>query len=227
MRATAASVTRRNFRRPPVSPFYCGASHRTGDPQTIKMVRKTLDGMAAGGIYDHVGGGFARYSTDERWLVPHFEKMLYDNALLARTYLEASQATGDPQYRRVAAETLDYVLREMTSPEGGFYSATDADSEGVEGKFFVWTPEDVRRIVPTDEDARRFCAYYDITPGGNWEHTSIPNTPHSLEDVARDLAISPEDLRTTIDRVKPLVYAARAQRIPPASTTRYSPPGTA
>ena len=106
-------------------------------------------------------------------------------------------------------------LREMTSPEGGFYSATDADSEGVEGKFFVWTPEDVRRIVPTDEDARRFCAYYDITPGGNWEHTSIPNTPHSLEDVARDLAISPEDLRTTIDRVKPLVYAARAQRIPP------------
>ena len=195
--------------------FLLRRAHRTGDPQTIKMVRKTLDGMAAGGLYDHVGGGFARYSTDERWLVPHFEKMLYDNALLARTYLEAAQATGDPQYRRVAAETLDYVLREMTSPEGGFYSATDADSEGVEGKFFVWTPEDVRRIVPTDEDARRFCAYYDITPGGNWEHTSIPNTPHSLEDVARDLAISPEDLRTTIDRVKPLVYAARAQRIPP------------
>jgi hypothetical protein len=132
------------------------------------MVRKTLDAMASGGLYDQIGGGFARYSTDERWLVPHFEKMLYDNALLTRTYLEAYQVTGEANYQLVATDTMDYVLREMTSPEGGFYSATDADSEGVEGKFFVWTPEEIRKVVPTDEDARRFCAYYDITPGGNW-----------------------------------------------------------
>ena len=195
--------------------FLLRRHHRTGDAHTLKMVRKTLDGMASGGMYDHVGGGFARYSTDERWLVPHFEKMLYDNALLARTYLEAAQLTNDANYRRVATETLEYVLREMTSPEGGFYSATDADSEGVEGKFFVWTPEEIRHAVQTDDDAKRFCAYYDITPGGNWEHKSIPNTPKSIDEVARDLRISPEDLRQTIDRLKPLVYEARSQRVPP------------
>jgi uncharacterized protein YyaL (SSP411 family)/aryl-alcohol dehydrogenase-like predicted oxidoreductase len=189
--------------------------HRTGDRQALAMVTKTLDAMAAGGIYDHVGGGFARYSTDERWLVPHFEKMLYDNALLARTYLEAWQATETQQYRRVATETLDYVLREMTSPEGGFYSATDADSEGVEGKFFVWTPDEIRAAVPDEADAHRFCAYYDITPGGNWEHKSIPNTPEPLESVAAHLKISPGDLQATLDRVKPLVHAARARRVPP------------
>jgi uncharacterized protein YyaL (SSP411 family)/aryl-alcohol dehydrogenase-like predicted oxidoreductase len=188
---------------------------RTGDVHTLTMVRKTLDGMASGGMYDHVGGGFARYSTDEKWLVPHFEKMLYDNALLARTYLEAAQLTHDANYRRVATETLEYILREMTSPEGGFYSATDADSEGIEGKFFVWTPEEIHHAVQTDDDARRFCAYYDITAGGNWEHKSIPNTPTPIDEVARDLHISREELRETIDRVKPLVYAASCQRVPP------------
>ncbi|MBM4120459.1 MAG: DUF255 domain-containing protein [Nitrospira sp.] len=189
--------------------------HRTGDPHTLTMVTTTLDAMAAGGMYDHVGGGFARYSTDDRWLVPHFEKMLYDNALLARTYLEACQATGLNRYRRVATEMLDYILKEMTSPEGGFYSATDADSEGVEGKFFVWTPEQIRAAVPNEEDAARFCAYYDITPGGNWEHASIPNTPESLDAVATRLHITPNELQMTLERVKPLVYAARAKRVPP------------
>ena len=190
--------------------------HRTGDPQTLHMVRKTLDAMAAGGMYDQIGGGFARYSTDERWLVPHFEKMLYDNALLARAYIEAYQATQDQDYRRIAAETLDYIVREMTSPEGGFYSATDADSEGVEGKFFVWTPEQIRAVLPDQEEARRFCAYYGITPGGNWEQVSIPNRLRPLDEVTKELAVEPEELNRTIEKVKPLVYEARRKRIPPA-----------
>lgn len=188
---------------------------RTGTDHVLHMVCKTLDAMAGGGMYDHIGGGFARYSTDERWLVPHFEKMLYDNALLAKTYLEAFQVTGKLEYKRVTCEILDYILREMTSPEGGFYSATDADSEGVEGKFFVWDPAQIRDIVPSEQDAVRFCAYYDITPDGNWEHHSIPNTPHPPEHVAEKLSCSPEELRETVDRVKPLVYQARLKRVPP------------
>jgi aryl-alcohol dehydrogenase-like predicted oxidoreductase len=179
------------------------------------MVRTTLDAMAAGGIYDHIGGGFARYSTDERWLVPHFEKMLYDNALLARVYVEGYQVTADENYRRVACETLDYILKEMTSPEGGFYSATDADSEGVEGKFFVWTPEDVRAAVDHDEDARRICAYYDVTSAGNWEHTNVLHTAKSVEAVAKELGISAGELRDTITRLRPKLYAARTKRIAP------------
>ncbi|MBA2487496.1 MAG: thioredoxin domain-containing protein, partial [Nitrospira sp.] len=188
--------------------------HRTKDAHTLTMVRTTLDAMAAGGIYDQLGGGFSRYSTDERWLVPHFEKMLYDNALLARVYVDAYQVTDDPNYRRVACETLDYILKEMTSPEGGFFSATDADSEGVEGKFFVWTPEEVRAAVPTDEDARRFCAYYDVTPAGNWEHHNVLHTPRSVEAVAKELGITADELQETITRLKPIVYATRATRIP-------------
>ena len=188
---------------------------KTKDDQTLHMLQKTLDAMASGGIYDHIGGGFARYSTDERWLVPHFEKMLYDNALLARTYVEAYQVTQDESYRRIATETLDYIIREMTSVEGGFYSATDADSEGVEGKFFVWTPQQIHTVVSNKEDARRFCAYYDITDDGNWEQQSIPNTPKSLEQVAQELGCSPEDLWATIERVRPMIYQARLQRIPP------------
>jgi uncharacterized protein YyaL (SSP411 family)/aryl-alcohol dehydrogenase-like predicted oxidoreductase len=189
--------------------------HWSREENVLAMVTKTLDGMAAGGMYDHIGGGFARYSTDNEWLVPHFEKMLYDNALLARTYIEAFQLTGDDRYRQVATETLDYILREMTAAEGGFYSATDADSEGVEGKFFVWTPEQIREITPNEQDAIRFCAYYDITEAGNWEHTNIPRTPRSLEAVARDLHCSPDELRETIVRVKPAVYKARLNRVPP------------
>lgn len=189
--------------------------HRTKDPHTLTMVRTTLDAMAVGGIYDHIGGGFARYSTDDRWLVPHFEKMLYDNALLAHVYVEAYQVTGNEHYRRVACETLDYILKEMTSPEGGFYSATDADSEGVEGKFFVWTPDEVRTALDNEEDARRVCAYYDVTAAGNWEHTNVLHTAHSLETVAKDLGLSADELRQTIEEAKPKLYAARARRIPP------------
>ena len=179
------------------------------------MVQKTLDAMARGGMYDQVAGGFSRYSVDERWLVPHFEKMLYDNALLARAYLEAFPVTRDPFHQRIAAETLDYVLREMTSPDGAFYSATDADSEGEEGKFFVWTPEEIRAAVGDDEAARRFCAYYDIEEGGNFEGKSIPNTPRTVPEVAARLGIAPADLEASLATARPLVYRARLLRVPP------------
>lgn len=188
---------------------------RSGDAQTLAMATKTLDMMAAGGIYDHIGGGFARYSTDERWLVPHFEKMLYDNALLARVYVEAYQVTKKPLYRQVATEVLDYVLRDMTGPEGGFYSATDADSDGVEGKFFVWTPAEVRAALKNDEDARRFCELYDITESGNWEHKSIPNRLRPIEDISKQLNLTIDELLETVARVKPMLYRVRQRRVPP------------
>ena len=170
--------------------FLLRSHRRSGDSRTLTMVTKTLDMMAAGGIYDHIGGGFARYSTDARWLVPHFEKMLYDNALLARVYVEAYQVTRKPLYQQVATEILDYIGREMTSPEGGIYSSTDADSEGVEGKFFVWTPDEVQEVLKNNEDARRFCALYDITAAGNWEHKNIPNRLRPIEDVAKQLNLT-------------------------------------
>ncbi|WP_455246190.1 aldo/keto reductase [Petrachloros mirabilis] len=188
---------------------------KSRDTRALEMVRTTLDGMAAGGIYDHIGGGFARYSTDERWLVPHFEKMLYDNALLARTYLEAYVVTTQPSYRQVVTEVLDYILREMTDAEGGFYSATDADSEGIEGKFFVWTPHEVHAVLHDDEDTRRFNACYDITEQGNWEHTNIPNRMKPIDLIAKELDIIVDELRETIRRVRPLLYEARKQRVPP------------
>ncbi|MGZ8404908.1 MAG: thioredoxin domain-containing protein, partial [Nitrospira sp.] len=195
--------------------FLLRSHRRSGDPHTLTMVTRTLDMMAAGGIYDHIGGGFARYSTDARWLVPHFEKMLYDNALLARVYIEAYQVTKKALYRQVATEVLDYVRREMTRPEGGFYSSTDADSEGIEGKFFVWTPTEVQDILKNDEDARRFCALYDITESGNWEHTNIPNRLRPLNDVARQLNLTTDELTEIASRAKPLLYEARRHRIPP------------
>lgn len=142
---------------------------RSGEPRALEMVRFTLDKMARGGIYDHLGFGFARYSTDARWLIPHFEKMLYDNAQLAVAYLEGFQATQDPMFRRVAGETLEYVLRVMTDPEGGFFSAEDADSEGEEGKFYVWTFEELSEVLTKDE-LEHFCRVYQVSPGGNFEH---------------------------------------------------------
>ena len=187
---------------------------RTQDANTLAMVTKTLDAMARGGMYDHIGGGFARYSTDERWLVPHFEKMLYDNALLTLVYLEAFQVTGDPFYARIAREVLEYILREMTGPEGGFYSATDADSEGEEGKFFVWTPQEIETILGP-EAGGWFCAYYDISDEGNWEKKSIPNTPRPLERVASRLSVPVETLRRSLEASRAALYEARRKRVPP------------
>ena len=189
---------------------------RSGNSMALQMVTTTLDAMAAGGIYDHIGGGFARYSTDERWLVPHFEKMLYDNALLAKVYLEAFQVTGNDAYRQVVTETLNYVLREMTDAQGAFYSATDADSEGEEGKFFVWTPEQVAQALGNKEDSRRFCAVYDITSQGNWEQKSIPNRMRPLDVIAQELQVPVEELRDSLPRGRALLYEARTRRVPPA-----------
>lgn len=162
------------FPTPHILYFLLRYWHVTGDSYALEMVEKTLDSMRRGGIYDHIGFGFSRYSTDRKWLVPHFEKMLYDNALLAIAYLEAFQATRKGMYASVAREIFTYVLRDMASPEGGFYSAEDADSEGMEGKFYVWTPDEVKRVLG-EKDGDEFCKYYDITPEGNFEGGSIPN----------------------------------------------------
>lgn len=144
------------------------------EPDALRMAEHTLRAMAAGGIFDHIGGGFSRYSTDERWLVPHFEKMLYDNALLILSYLEAFQLTHDPYYADVAKRTADYILRELTDPNGGFYCGQDADSDGVEGKYYLLTPEEVAGVLG-EEDAAQFCRMYDITAAGNFEGRNIPN----------------------------------------------------
>jgi uncharacterized protein YyaL (SSP411 family) len=189
-------------------------ARRTGDAQALDMLRGTLDGMQSGGMYDQLGGGFARYSTDEQWHVPHFEKMLYDNAQLAKVYTEAFQLTGDPEYARVATETLDYVAREMQSPEGGYYSATDADSEGVEGKFFVWEPQEIEALLPA-EDAADFCAYYDVTLEGNWEGRNVLRVLRPHRVVAEELGISEADLRASLARSIPVLYEARSERVPP------------
>jgi uncharacterized protein YyaL (SSP411 family) len=176
---------------------------RTQDPSSLHMALFTLERMAAGGLMDQVGGGFHRYSTDERWLVPHFEKMLYDNALLAVAYLEAWQVTGRRDLARVARQTLDYLLREMASPEGGFHSATDADSEGEEGRFFVWDEAEIRELLGAD--AEPFLRYYGVTAEGNFEGRNIPwvRTPH--EETWEALAPARERL-----------YAARERRVHPA-----------
>lgn len=147
----------------------------TGDESALKMTEKTLDSMRRGGIFDHIGYGFCRYSTDKTWLVPHFEKMLYDNALLAMANLEAYQATGNGIYARTAEEIFAYIMRDMTSPEGGFYSAEDADSEGEEGLFYTWTPDEIRQVL-SGNNAERFMLLFDITSKGNFEGRCIPNT---------------------------------------------------
>jgi uncharacterized protein YyaL (SSP411 family) len=190
------------------------ALHRAdGNPRALEMVRRTLDGMARGGMYDQLGGGFCRYATDEEWLVPHFEKMLYDNALLARAYLEGYQVTGDPFYRQVAAETLDYVLREMTDSAGGFHSATDADSEGVEGKFFVWTPDEFTAVLGAE--APLAAAWFDVTRAGNWEGHNVLRTPRPLAEVAAAFDLEPAEAARRIAAARTTLYAARLGRVPP------------
>ncbi len=183
--------------------------------ESLDMVRTTLDKMAAGGIYDHLGGGFARYSVDQRWLVPHFEKMLYDNAQLAVTYLEAFQVTGDEAYARVVREMLDYVLRDMTDPAGGFYSTEDADSEGVEGKFYVWTPDSLKEVLG-EQAAETFARVYDVTESGNFEHgQSILNLPKSIAQHAKLLDRDVADLEEELAASRAKLFEAREKRVHP------------
>jgi uncharacterized protein YyaL (SSP411 family) len=187
---------------------------RFGDDHALKMVRKTLDMMALGGIYDHLGGGFHRYSTDARWLAPHFEKMLYDNALLTTAYLEGYQATGDSFYKEVVEETLAYVLREMTSPQGPFFSTQDADSEGEEGKFFVWSWQAVQEVLGPDL-GRSFGAVYDVTPDGNWEGHNILHRSHSWEQSARLLGKDVGELRMQLAQARRQLFEVRSGRVWP------------
>ena len=181
----------------------------------LPIVTKTLDSMAAGGIYDHLGGGFHRYSVDERWLVPHFEKMLYDNALLTPAYIEALQVTGNARYAQVARETLDYVLRDMTDPAGGFYSTLDADSEGVEGKYYVWSVAEVEQLLGA-EKAGTFNYVYDVTAEGNFEEANILNLPKTLDQCATILKRQPDELATELAESRAKLLAARVKRVPPA-----------
>jgi uncharacterized protein YyaL (SSP411 family) len=188
---------------------------RFGDDDALQMVHRTLDRMAMGGMYDHLGGGFHRYSTDERWLVPHFEKMLYDNALLTTAYTEAFLVTGEPFYREIVEETLAYVQREMTSPEGFFYSTQDADSEGVEGKFFVWSANEIENTLGK-EAADIFAYVYDVTPEGNWEGHNILNRTKTFTQDARMLRMSDDDLRRSLQESRRKLREARDRRIWPA-----------
>ena len=180
----AASAARQSSR----TPWTCSSCCDTGAARAVSnrstWSTTTLDRMAAGGIYDHLGGGFARYSVDARWLVPHFEKMLYDNALLAAAYVEAFQATGNADYARVVRETLDYILRDMTDPAGGFYSTEDADSEGEEGKFYVWTPDEVDAVLG-DEAGAIFGRVYDVSDAGNFEGAQHPQHAEDARAVRR------------------------------------------
>jgi uncharacterized protein YyaL (SSP411 family) len=202
------------FPQPMILEFLLRQWARTGDEEALQMVEHTLRKMAGGGMYDQLGGGFHRYSVDARWLVPHFEKMLYDNALLARAYLHAYQATGDAAYRRVVEEVLLYVQREMTSPEGGFYSSQDADSEGEEGKFYVWTPEEVDDLLGP-EDGPLFRRYYDVTEAGNFEGENILHADRSDREIAAETGVSAEHLERVLARGRTVLYEARSQRIWP------------
>jgi len=188
---------------------------RTGIVQAQDMADLTLTKMARGGMYDQLGGGFHRYSVDGEWLVPHFEKMLYDNAQLARLYLHGWLATDDGDYRRIAQETLDYILREMTHASGGFFSAQDADSEGVEGKFFVWTPDEITAALDDPELTRAALAYWGVDKGPNFEGHSILYVPREPSETAEALGVTEERLEELIAAARTRLYAVREKRVHP------------
>jgi uncharacterized protein YyaL (SSP411 family) len=204
------------FPQPMALEFLLRAWRRTHDPEALHVVTHTLDHMARGGIYDHLGGGFARYSTDNEWLVPHFEKMLYDNAQLARAYLMGYQATGNAFFQDVVEEIVGYVLRDMTDPSGGIYSTEDADSECEEGKFYLWTPSEVEALLGPD-DARLFNAFYDVSLPGNFERrASILRMQHTPLEVASRLGVTEAAVLEAIERGRQVLFEARRRRVRPA-----------
>jgi uncharacterized protein YyaL (SSP411 family) len=180
----------------------------------LDMVTLTLEKMAKGGIYDQIGGGFARYSVDERWLVPHFEKMLYDNAQLVPLYIDAFLLTGNIFFKQIAEGTLAFVMRELRSPEGGFYSSLDADSEGVEGKFYVWDKSEIDRLLGV-EKSKVFCDYYDVTENGNFEHKNILNIQTDIETSAKRFNLSTDEVKKILVESGEILLKARSERIRP------------
>ena len=191
--------------------FLLRYSRRTNDPQIQDMVVQTLEAMATGGIYDQVGGGFHRYATDQKWRVPHFEKMLYDNALLAVAYLEGYQITGREDFARIAREVLEYLDREMSAPGGGFYSATDADSGGEEGTFFTWTLPELEQLL-SQRQLQLIRSHYGVTLRGNFEGTNILHIARPLETVAKELDLSLDQAQRERQEVRAILYRARQQR---------------
>jgi uncharacterized protein YyaL (SSP411 family) len=201
------------FPQPMNLEFMLRAHLRTGDPEPLQQVTFTLRQMARGGIYDQLGGGFHRYSVDSLWLVPHFEKMLYDNAQLSRVYLHAYQITGDDFFKTIATEIYDYILREMTTPDGAFYSTTDADSEGEEGLFFIWSITELEELL--GDDASVAIEYWGVTQRGNFEGHNILHVPNDDAVVAERLNLSVDELRAKLTAIKDKLYAVRTQRVHP------------
>ncbi len=202
-----------------IQEFLLRYHHRTGDAEALGMVEATLQAMAHGGIYDQLGGGFHRYATDALWQVPHFEKMLYDNALLSRLTLHAYQITGRPLYRRLTEETLDYVLQEMTDPSGGFSSTQDADSEGQEGKFYLWRPDEVMKALG-EEDGKLFCRYYGVTEAGNLEGGNVLHVAQGLEELSATVNKPPAILEEVLARGRRRLQQQRQRRVAPAKDTK-------
>ena len=202
------------FPQPMVHEFLLRYWKATNSADGLGIVKTTLEKMARGGIFDQIGGGFHRYSTDSVWLAPHFEKMLYDNALLATLYLHGWQATGEPLFRQVVEKTLDYVLREMTHPSGGFYSAQDADSEGEEGKFFVWLPQEIEHVLGPDL-GRVAIEYWGVSREGNWEGKNILNASRPDDEVAAKLGLTVEELHEKLGEAAERLYRVRSERIHP------------
>ncbi len=197
--------------------YAADVGEREADPlDALFMAETTLEKMAHGGIYDQLGGGFHRYSVDNVWLVPHFEKMLYDNSQLLRTYLHAWQITERDLYRRIVDETIDYTLREMTAPDGGFYSTQDADSEGEEGKFFVWTPGEIEEILGNAHAAAILESYYGVSDRGNFEGNNILSVVRSVESVAERFQVSTDEVEQLLAAARQQLFVARETRIKPA-----------
>jgi uncharacterized protein YyaL (SSP411 family) len=188
--------------------------HHSKEQRFLDMVTYTLRKMAEGGIYDHLGGGFHRYSVDEKWLVPHFEKMLYDNAQLARIYAQAYCATGDPLFKRVMGETVDYLLREMLQSEGGFYATQDADSEGEEGKFFVWTPDEIAAVLG-EEAGEIFCRIYDVSEHGNFEEKNILHPVLTIDQASKLFKKDPRTIEALVTEAKRKLFEVRETRVKP------------